>query len=261
MSRKDDDHIGHVPKITPAHDEIASYQRSAGKNRLVSGLGEVPEVQSHGGGGASKTILACVVIVLIATSALAGYLFYQLRIAQRSIDNYELRISDLERRLEVTDESMSESAVSMKVKVRELDSEIRKLWDNVWKRTKQTLAEHEKALEQQQGQVSNAQAFIKSAQQQFDKNATVVANLTSQLKKAEQMQSTVAGNSQLISKQTASLQAAVDQMNRVNSDLNKLSQRVTATEEWIESINGFRRQVNREITVLKQALGQPAASP
>lgn len=263
MSRQDDDQIGHVPKITPAHDEIASYKRSAGKSRLVKSLGEVPDVPGSGGAsaGVPKTLLAVMVVILLATAGLAGYLFQNLRQAERAIENYELRISDLERRLEVTDESMSESSVAMKVKVRELDSEIRKLWDNVWKRSKAQLATHEAELEKQQKEIADSKAFISSAQQQFDKNAKVVASLTAQLKKAEQMQDTVAGNSQLISKQVASLQASMDKLNSLNADVNKMNQRVTATEEWIESINGFRRQVNREISVLKQAIGQPATSP
>lgn len=257
MSRTDDDHIGHVPRITPAHDEIASHRKASAKGRLADSIGEVPEVEAGGGGSSiSSTLFALVVIVLVSTTGLAGYLFYKLQIAEASIDNYELRISDLERRLAVTDESLDESAVAMKVKIRELDSEIRKLWDNVWKKSKQRLASHDTQLEKHEKQLADAKAFISSTQQQFDKNAQVVANLTAQLKKAEQMQSTVAGNSQLISKQVASLEATIDRVNRVNSDVNKLNQRVKATEEWIESINGFRRQVNREISTLKQLHGQ-----
>ena len=258
MPRKDDDQLGHVPKITPAHDEIASYQRARSKGKLVDSLGEVPDVRQETAGisVATKSVLAAVILLLVATSGLAGYLYYELRLAQHSIDDYELRISALEKRLDVTDTSMSESAGALKVKVHELDSEIRKLWDNVWKRSKQRLEEHDVQLEKQQKQLADVQAFVASAQQQFDKNQKVVADLSVQLKKAEQMRSTVAGNSQLISKQTASVQAAVDKINRLNSDINKLDRRVKGTEEWIDSINGFRRQVNRDLGVLKQAIGQ-----
>lgn len=260
MPRKDEDQLGHVPKITPAHDEIASYQRTQSKGKLVNSLGEVPEEPSVATGTSmmTRSVLALLTIVLIATAGLAGYLFQKLTIAEGAIDNYELRISDLERRLEVTDESMSESSLAMKVKVRELDSEIRKLWDNVWKRAKQNLAEHDATLEKHAKRLDEVQKVASGTQQQFEQNKQVVAGLSTQLKKAEQMGESVTRNTQQLQAQITSLEAAVDKLNRMSAELNKLDKRVQGTEEWIESINGFRRQMNREITTLKQALGQAA---
>ena len=146
MPRTDNDHIGHVPKITPAHDEIASYQRSQAKSGLINSLGAVPDVPGGASSPASTTALVLVVLIVLATAGLSAYLYQKLQLAEQSIVNYELRISDLERRLSVTDESMTESSVAMKVKVREMDSEIRKLWDNVWKKTKSRMAQHDAQL-------------------------------------------------------------------------------------------------------------------
>lgn len=262
MPRKDDDHLGHVPKITPAHDEIASYQRTQSKGKLVNSLGEVPEEHTVATGTSvmTRSLLALLTIVLIATAGLAGFLYQKLSVAEDAIDNYELRISDLERRLEVTDESMSESSMAIKVKVRELDSEIRKLWDNVWKRSKQRLAEHDTELEKQARSLAEIKKTVASTQQQFEQNKQVVSGLSTQLKKAEQMSDSVARNSQQLKTQITSLETAVDKLNRISAEFNKLDSRVQGTEEWIESINGFRRQMNREITSLKQALGQSAAT-
>jgi uncharacterized coiled-coil protein SlyX len=55
------------------------------------------------------------------------------------LERYEGRIADLEDRLADTDEGMSQNAAVQAAKIRELDSEVRKLWDNVWKRSKERL--------------------------------------------------------------------------------------------------------------------------
>ncbi|MEE8056244.1 MAG: hypothetical protein V3T17_00165 [Pseudomonadales bacterium] len=256
MSRRDNDPIGHAPKIVPAHDEIASYQRNKAKGSLVASLGEVPDVLGNGGSLASITVLAVVVLVLLAMVGTAGYLYQKLSLAEQAIQNYELRISDLERRLSVTDESMSESSVAIKVKVRELDSEIRKLWDNVWKKTKQQFAEHDAQLKKHEQRINQSDVFIVTAKRQILKNDTVVAGLTTQLAKAKKMQLTVAANQKTLGQQEARFETTADKLNLLNSHVKKLDRRIKDTEEWVDSINGFRRQVNRDIGTLKQHVGQ-----
>lgn len=257
MSQQDNDSIDHVPEITPAHDEIASFQRTQAKGSLASRLGEVPEV---GGAGATstvtKSILTLVVLVLLATAALAGYLYQQLQIAEKSLQNYELRIGDLERRLMVTDESMDQSSTAMKVKLRELDSEVRKIWDNVWKKSKQQFDENDVLLRQHAGSIKTIDAFIASAKQQMTQRDNAVAGLTKQLKQTQQLQAQVTESQRLLKQQGKSLEAVADKTNRVSADISNLDRRVKATEEWVESINGFRRQINRDIGDLKQQIGQ-----
>ena len=69
MSSRDDDHIGHVPKITPAHDEIASFQRTKAKGALAASIGDVPNVSGPATSSAMvmKSTLTAVVLVLLAT--------------------------------------------------------------------------------------------------------------------------------------------------------------------------------------------------
>ncbi len=262
MSRKDDDYIGHVPNITPAHDEIASYKRSQAKGAL-NAIGEVPNVGSNGEGSSTavKSILAVVVLILLLTAGWAAYLHQRLGIADQAIRNYELRISDLERQLSVTDESMSESSVAMKVKLRELDFEIRKLWDNVWKKSKERLAEHDALLEKQQKSINAAEAFVASTRSQLAKNDTVVEDLRKQLKATEQMKERVAANVKALSGIQATAESAADKSNRLTSEVAKLERRLETNEEWIESINGFRRQVNRDLIDLQKNVGQIQATP
>ncbi|MEH6558741.1 MAG: hypothetical protein V7708_13145 [Oceanicoccus sp.] len=255
MSPRDDDHIGHVPKITPAHDEIASFQRAKAKGTLSASIGDVPNVDGPATSSSviMKSTLTAVVLVLLATAGWAGYLHLKLQVAQQSLRNYDSRITDLERQLSVTDESMSESSVAMKVKLRELDSEVRKLWDNVWKKSKQQLAAHDLSLAKQQSSIESNTAFVALAKQLLSKNDSVIEGLSQQLKKAEQMRSQVTANQKAITQQNNVAESAVDKANRVSKDIQKLNGRIKSTEEWIESINGFRRQVNRDISALKKS--------
>ena len=252
MSPTDNDSSGHAP-IKPAHDEIASYQRSTARGKLASSLGAVPEVSNPPGSGAPKGLLILFLVVAMLTAAFSGYLFFQLQSAQQTIQNYELRITDLERQLSVTDESMSESAVAMKVKLRELDSEIRKLWDNVWKKSKQRLAAHETTLAEHEKKIAAADNFITSATQQFSESRQMVQGMKNQLEKAERVQSLVSTNQLVISQQEQALESTADKVNRSASDIVKLRRRIKETEEWIESINSFRKQVNRDLNAIKQS--------
>ena len=257
MSQRDDDSIGHVPEITPADDEIASFQRQA-KGSLTATLGEIPEVGGAAGpvSMATKSILALVILVLLAMAVWAGYLHQKLQLAERSLQSSELRIEDLERRLMVTDESMGESSAAMKVKLRELDSEVRKLWDNVWKKSKQKFAENDVLLKQHTQSITTIDAFIASARQQMTKRDDLVAGLSQQLKQTQQLQTQVTKNQQMLNQQGKSSELLADQANRLSADMGRLARRVKDTEEWVESINGFRRQVNRDIAALNQEVGK-----
>ena len=52
----------------------------------------------------------------------------------------------------------------------------------------------------------------------------------------------------------AEVERVADSINRVNLDLAKLNKRVQGNEEWIQSINTFRKQVNASLVELKAAL-------
>lgn len=250
----ENDGLGGVPKITPSRDEIASFQRDKGRS-MASRLGEVPDVQSSAGSSTTtKAILAFATLAVLAALAWSMILHKKLAVAEQAIGRYEQRISGLEKQLYVTDESMSESSVAMKVKIREMDSEIRKLWDNVWKKNKETLAAHNKKLGQHD-------SFIAATKKQLSNNETVVKELTEQLASSRQMLVTVNSNQQRIASQESIIEGSSDKVNRLSSDMVKLNSRVKETESWVDSINGFRRQVNRDISELKSKLGASPGSP
>jgi len=238
-------------RIAPAHDEIASYKRSQ-KKGLASKFGEVPEEHAVGVGAGTKTLLFLLVVALLGALGWSFLLNQRLQMAEKAVISYEARISDLEKRLSITDEDMTDSQASMQVKIKELDSEIRKLWDNVWKKSKAQLASHEATLKKHD-------VFIVGAKKQLKNNESVIKGLSDGLAKTRTMQNLVSAHEQKLAAQEGLIETTSDKLNLVTTDINKLNRRVKDNEEWVESINGFRRQVNRDINALKQVSGKAAA--
>ena len=56
------------------------------------------------------------------------------------------------------------------------------------------------------------------------------------------------------------LERIADNVNKANLERAALNKRVAANEEWIESINAFRRQVNASINSLESSLRDVQAS-
>ncbi len=52
----------------------------------------------------------------------------------------------------------------------------------------------------------------------------------------------------------AQMEKLADSVNRMNLEQAKLQKRVRTNEEWVESINGFRKQVNRTLAQLQAQL-------
>jgi len=260
MSDKEDQ-LGSVPKLAPARDEIASFQRSNARGSFATGLGEVPDVDGGSSSAVMKTLMALVVLVLLATAAMSGYLYQKLTFAETALRLSESRIGQLEQRLSVTDESMSESSDAIKEKTMEMDSEIRKLWDNVWKKSKKQFALYDKHLRQLDSKIAASDSFIVASRAQQTKTDKLFTDLDKELTLVKATQATVASNKKKLTRQESSLESANDKLNRIKAQNAKLDQRIKGTEEWVESINGFRRQVLRDIDGLKKSTAQLQASP
>ena len=240
--------------ITPARDEIASFQKTRSKS-FISNLGEVPEVAAGGSSTSLKVTLAVVTIALIMTAVLAGFLQQRLKQAEKTIQLTEARVADLENRLSVTDESMGESAAAMKVKLRELDTEIRKLWDNVWKKSKQRLAALETKQQSHSKSLNNVKSFIDSTEQQLTKNAQTTASLSQKLTQLNSLNSKLASNEKKLKLLESSLENSNDKVNRFNTKIIKVERLSNENKERLDSVDNFRRKVNADL--MKLSSGTP----
>ncbi len=228
--RNTGDSFNSLPTMKPAHDEVIQRRRST--------RGSSP-VQSKSG----LTWLA--LIAALAASASCYYLFTQNQLAEARVSAAELRLSSLESRLISAGDEMTQSDEAVRVQLKELDREVRKLWDNVWKKSKITLEEHSlniKNLTTRTSKLIDQQAFSK--QQLSALNGEIMGYSASLEELTENLDSLQAASQQL---------AVMNQLlPALEQQINAHDKRITSNEEWVNSINSFRRQVNRQLNALSQ---------
>ena len=164
------DDLDHIPSIVPTRDNVP--HRASSKTRAPTAKGggaqRPPAQKSPGGSGGSgllaRLFIAIALVVAGVACAWAWQLQGQLQLANTQMQDYEERIGDLEARLSDTDEGMSQNAAVQAAKIRDLDSEVRKLWDNVWKQTKTRLAKLEADSGSQTKKLASAEKSLGSAQ-------------------------------------------------------------------------------------------------
>jgi chromosome segregation ATPase len=191
----------------------------------------------------------------------------QLQASSNLLISYQENMQALEQRLSITDESMVQSDSQFEDKVKMLDTEVRKLWDNVWKKTKTELAKHDNALAEQSKKIAAQTATITNLKKtssdtdtKLGANQIAISTLNEQLYVAND---NAAAASTAIAKLQAqmtglgqSLTAVKESTGSLTSQQRDLLKRVEEAEEWVESFNGYRREVNQKILRLESAAPQ-----
>ncbi|MEH6582003.1 MAG: hypothetical protein V7754_08710 [Halioglobus sp.] len=253
------DDIDHIPSIVPRRDSDHPSAPSKGRSAKAAGKGRPARSASPGptGGGAgiwARLFISVSLVVAAVACAWAFQLQGQLQQSGKLLSGYEQRISDLEDRLSDTDEGMSQNATVQAAKIRELDKEVRKLWDNVWKKADKRL----KVLES--SSASNTKKIASATKAQSGDDAQL-KSLKTDLAKLK----TVAGDLDRLMSSAKSNQAEVervaDSLNKMKLDNSKLSKRVQSNEEWVGSVNAFRRQVNSSLTQMQASIRALEAAP
>jgi chromosome segregation ATPase len=189
-------------------------------------------------------------VALAAAAAACGWAWQlqgKLTQAERQLEDYSRRISDLEDRLSDTDEGMSQNAAVQAAKLKELDSEVRKLWDNVWKRNKERLAALEAASTSQGKKVASAEQSLASIESQLEGASADIGKLKSVASDLDRLMTSARANQ-------SEVERVADTLNRVNLDIAKLNNRVQANEESVQSIDAFRRQMMASLSELQAAV-------
>lgn len=244
------DDLDHIPSIVPTRDGVPSGKppkggpaRGGSSRSPVSGR----PVSGGGTGPLARLLITVSLVIAVVACAWAWQLQGQLEEAAETSRDYAGRIADLEARLSDTDEGMNQNAEVQAAKIRELDTEVRKLWDNVWKQTKERLAELEKDSSSQGKKLTATAGSVSALESQIKGAAGDIAKLKSVAGDLERVIASGKANQ-------AEVERVADTINRVNLDLAKLNKRVQSNEEWIQSINTFRKQVNASIIELQAAV-------
>lgn len=240
MSRDD---LTEIPSFAARRDEAVD---SAPRNAIPSRSRESARLSS-----ASKFFLTLSFFAVCALSANAWY-SYQLLVAL-SADQSRTgkQVQSLENLLTDTDETVTKSAAAMGAQLNLLDSEVRKLWDarKVANRKVSSLETADQSLD------GTLQALKDNG---FRQKKTLDA-LTADLQALQSLSADIerlVGSARQIQRDVEQL---ADDVNRANLERASLGNRVTANEEWVASINGFRKQVNTNVNQLRADIRQLSA--
>ncbi len=243
MSR---DEIDHIPSIVPTRDAEPGGRRNASRAGKSAGASR-PPARTAGAGWLARLFIATALLVAAGACAWAWQLQQQLMAADARSRGYAQRIGDLEARLSDTDEGMNQNAAVQAVKISELESEVRKLWDNVWKRSKERLEALESSGQKQGKTLSTVESSLADTRQELQAVSSDIEKLRSVAGDMSRLVASAKANQ-------AEVERVADNLNRINLDLAKLDKRVQGNEEWVGSINAFRKQVNTSLGELQNSL-------
>jgi len=229
-----------MPQMTPARDEVASRQGGA-KTKNSRNTGQANHGSSSGAGGGFIAVLA----FLVALVAVGGcyFLWTQNQTLLADLQQADTRLQRLEAQLASTGDELTQSDAAVRVQLKEVNSEVAKLWDA--------------------RKVSN---------KQLKTHETNIRNLTA---RSDKLLKTSKANAQQITAQAAALddidqaldgldaESIIKQFERLTigqssqkKQIDALTIKTQENQEWLESINEFRRQVNQRLN----AIQNPAAS-
>ncbi len=268
--------------IIPERDEIASY-RSRHGNAAATSTGNVasvaPPVKTS-----VKLFIFIAFIIACGAVGLALYLKLELDKANGHIASSQKRVKLLEDRLSITDEHASESAVVLKMKLKEHDSEIRKLWAISYNKNKQAIAENkenvaknqedlaaqEKLITTNTSGVGNNQAALEAMQRQIKSHTNKVEQHAGLLQAMDARlisldETGTANNSTLgqLASDYKMLELRVDTIDKlattVTNDnggvkVKKLEEGIRRNTDAVTGINAHRKQINKELLQLKQEI-------
>lgn len=254
MSQDDLDHIPAIVATRDGEPRRSSKTRAGGGERSRRTANGKRPSPAAGSGVAARLVLTVSLVAAAVACAWAWQLQSQLQQATDQMESYATRIGDLEARLSDTDEGMNQNAAVQAVKVAELESEVRKLWDNVWKESKERLGKleaasssHAKSIKGMEGSVAGAQSTLKETSADIAKLKSVAGDLARLMASARTNQ--------------AEVERVADALNTINLQLAKLDKRVQGNEEWMGSVNAFRRQINTSLSELQATVRSMQATP
>ena len=251
------DEFDPIPAIVPKRDSETHFaaSRSKGSGKTGSGRSGSPgrRTSDSGAGIWARLFITASLVVALIACAWAWQLQEELRQAGRVQAEYEKRIGALEDLLSDTDETVNRSSAAMGAQIKLLDSEVRKLWD-ARKKSNANISQLQKTSKAQGGQLIGMANVDKDSTAKLQALTTDMAKLKSVAGDLERLMISAQANQE-------DVERVADTLNRLNADLATLNQRVAANEEWVGSINAFRRQISTTISQIQSSIRALQAAP
>lgn len=251
----DDELLPLTSEIVPDRDDVESYQRNkAGKQKPPADpvLNDADNYDEEVVVASKTPVYVLGIGVLLL--AWAGFLQWQLVQAQADLGAWQLRVADLEKRLSVTDESANQSVASLQVKLKDTDDAVTKLRDDSFKRAKAALDQHTTQLAAIDQTLKATQGTAGKLEKSVDDQQKVLDSAKAQLDK---LAPTVEATKRKNDEQQVAIDALTEKGSTAAANIEKLNVRMSTNEEWVQSINNFRKQTNREIVDIKQQISGP----
>ncbi|MEM1113468.1 MAG: hypothetical protein AAGI11_16255 [Pseudomonadota bacterium] len=245
-----------LPSIVPKRDTVFQQQPSTSRSRKSGGSkggGARPPAGAGGAGIWARLFITVALVVAAVACAWAWQLQEELKQTGFLLERYEGRIADLEDLLSDTDETMNQSSAAQAAQLRMLDSEVRKLWD-ARKKSNATLASLEKTSKARTGQLSTMSAADKDTAARLKTLDADMAKLRSLSGDLDRLMASARSSQNEVER-------VADTLNSLGLNYNKLDKRVQSNEEWVGSINAFRRQVNERISRLESSTRATQTAP
>jgi chromosome segregation ATPase len=252
---RDNDDIIEVPGLSVSRDDVDQYRHN---NRRKNNAMAVPEVQTAElPSGNNKMLLTLMFLLVVGLGLISFYLFQELRVAQTELAENYRRVDQLEKRLSFTDENMNQSGATLQGRLQEMDGEVRKLWDNVWKKTKDRMDKLDASIAKSEAQQKKLTQVLEKLQKDNASDKDALDGL--QKRAAELDKVSLMAKSAQASMQTVlnASQKQVSKMTSLEEDVDSLKSRLQSNEDWIRSVNQFRKEVNRDMEALRQQAAPP----
>ncbi|WP_250464525.1 hypothetical protein [Microbulbifer litoralis] len=204
-------------------------------------------VEERSGGGSSFLAVAALILALAGIGA-AAFLYNQWQATRVELLDADKRIAQLEKRFEMSDEESSASVEVLNAKAKENASEIRKLWGVSYDTNRKSIAANKSAA-------ASAAKDAAAVKKEVAALAGKVNGLSGSVKKIGAVEMQLA---QLRESNTENQRDVADKLARLERQLasvrSDLTARVGANEEAIESVDAYRRSVNKDLVQLRDAI-------
>ena len=202
--------------------------------------------ETSGIGAFARLVLTTSIVVATVALAWAWQLQQELNHTRDSLERYSVRTGDLEDLLSDTDETVNQSATAMRVQLKRLDTENRKLWD-ARKVSNNKISKLEKTSSAQGSNLVVIKKTVTKNEKQLPILQEEVSRFTILAKDLTNLTASAKRNQ-------VEVERVADGINRIDLEQAKLEKRVSENEGWIESINVSRRQVNGKLTQLENTI-------
>ena len=215
------------------------------------------EPTASSGGGSSLMVWILTLLLIVALGGI-GYLYWNSTQSATRLAMLDDRLQSIERKLSVTDESLSQSGAAMQAVIKEQEekirsnlSEIRKLWVIAHQTNSKDIKANKATLATQKQQLASIDTLVKQLEKQLTPAVKQIFELQSSVSIVADESVANTAEIETIQKQLRDL---ADIANRLQTNLTAQQQLMDSADEQLSAINASRLEVNRRILDLQSQL-------